>query len=154
MHARSSLLCICMLLPLEWDYSTPVMYPLLSKRGWFFAWNTAIIAGCLLVFQYAFLKALSTHSAVLGHLLDVVIHSCNYIHLHLVQQPCRLFMKNDCLVWDDRKLVTTLCVIIQTATSLLVMAILSLPSGLVHEVPSTEFSNHPSIIIAAWRYVV
>ena len=115
---------------------------------------SAIIAGCLLVFQYAFLKALSTHSAVLGHLLDVVIHSCNYIHLHLVQQPCRLFMKNDCLVWDDRKLVTTLCVIIQTATSLLVIAILSLPSGLVHEVPSTEFSNHPSIMIAAWRYVV
>ena len=90
---------------------------------------------------------------MLGHLLDVVIHACNYIHVHLLQQPCRLFMKNDCLVWDDRKFVTTLCMIILTATSLLVIAILSLPSGLVHEVHSTEFSNHPSKMIAAWRYV-
>ena len=64
-------------------------------------------------------------------------------------------MKNDCLVWDDRKFVTTLCVIILTATSLLVITstVLSLPSGLVHEVHSTEFSNHPSKMIAAWHYV-
>ena len=87
---------------------------------------------------------------MLGHLLDVVIHACNYIHVHLLQQPCRLFMKNDCLVWDDSKFVTTLCVIILTATSLLVITV---PSGLVHEVHSTEFSNHPSKMIAAWRYV-
>ena len=33
---------IGMLLPLKWDYSPPVMYPLLSKRGWFFAWNTCM----------------------------------------------------------------------------------------------------------------
>ena len=90
---------------------------------------------------------------MLGHLLDVEILACNYIRVHLLQQPCRLFMKNDCLVWDDRKFVTTLCVIILTATSLLVITVLSLPSGLVHEVHSTEFSNHPSKMIAAWRYV-
>ena len=43
------------------------------------------IGGCLLVFTHC--QALSTHSAVLGHLLDMVIHSCNYIHVHLLQQP-------------------------------------------------------------------
>ena len=98
---------IGMLLPLKWDYSTPVMYPFCqsvdaSLHGLLVAdtetymyadimfmlnaicrlsANVAIIAGSLLMF-----------TRCSGHLLDVVIHSCNYIYVHLLH---RLFMKND-----------------------------------------------------------
>ena len=92
-----------MLLPLKWDYSTPVMYPLcqsvdgslhgmliadtetfrmyadIISRGVYAKCNLQIICNHSWLFAcvYAFLKALSTHCAVLGHLLDVVIHSYN-----------------------------------------------------------------------------
>ena len=42
---------------------------------------------------------------------------------------------------------------ILTATSLLLIGVVSLPSGLVHEVHCTECSTHPSKMIAAWRSV-
>lgn len=87
---------------------------------------------------------------MLGDLLDVVIHSCI---LYVRQKPHRLFIKYDRLVWDDRKFVTTVEVKILVATSLLLIGIVDLPSGLVHDVHCTGFSTHPSKMIAAWRYV-
>ena len=121
---------IGMLLPLKWDYSTPVMYP--SVKVWMVLCMECLQqiqkrSGCMLISSvevfmlnaicrlfcnhswllacvYAFLSVVHTLCSAWA-LVDVVIHSCNYIHVHLLQQPYRLF---DCLVWDDRKFVTTL----------------------------------------------
>ena len=66
-------------------------------------------------------------------------------------------MKYDRLVWDDKKFVTTLEVKILTATSLLLIDIVDLPSGLVHDVHCTEFSTHPCSVpewLACWNGLI